>query len=51
MALVVEIEIYVLVAVGLLGQNYCTKSLIARSFILASYKHQWILKTTKFSIL
>lgn len=34
MALAVEIEMYVLVAVGLLGQNYCTKSLSARSFIL-----------------
>lgn len=40
MALVVEIEMCVLVATGLLGQNYCTKSLSARSLILASYKHQ-----------
>jgi hypothetical protein len=39
MALVAEIEMWVLVAVVLLGQNYCTKSLGAPSFILASYKH------------
>jgi hypothetical protein len=40
MALVAQIEMCVLVAVGLLGQNYCFESLGARSFAMASYKHQ-----------